>query len=87
MTENQRDLLMTTEEVASRLRVNPCTIRRWRRSPASRARSTRRGSDGHTRLPITAKAPSACSTPGVKRTHGFVGCRRLRTRAWIRGRR
>lgn len=30
MTENQRDLLMTTEEVASRLRVNPCTIRHWR---------------------------------------------------------
>jgi excisionase family DNA binding protein len=30
MTENQRDLLLTTEEVASRLRVNPCTIRRWR---------------------------------------------------------
>jgi excisionase family DNA binding protein len=30
MTENQRDLLMTTEEVASRLRVNPSMIRRWR---------------------------------------------------------
>ena len=34
--------------------------------------------------PVTHRA---CSTPGVKRTHGFVGCRRLRTRAWIRGRR
>ncbi|MGW3484782.1 helix-turn-helix domain-containing protein [Rhodococcus indonesiensis] len=30
MTENQRGLLLTTEEVATRLRVNPCTVRRWR---------------------------------------------------------
>jgi excisionase family DNA binding protein len=30
MTEDQRHGLLTTEEVASRLRVNPCTVRRWR---------------------------------------------------------
>lgn len=30
MTENQRGQLLTTEEVAKRLRVNPCTVRRWR---------------------------------------------------------
>jgi excisionase family DNA binding protein len=26
----RRGLLLTTEEVADRLRVNPCTVRRWR---------------------------------------------------------
>jgi excisionase family DNA binding protein len=30
MTEDQRGQLLTTEEVANRLRVNPCTVRRWR---------------------------------------------------------
>lgn len=30
MTENLRGHLLTTEEVATRLRVNPCTVRRWR---------------------------------------------------------
>ena len=30
MTDNRHSLFLTTEEVATRLRVNPCTIRRWR---------------------------------------------------------
>ena len=30
MSENPRAHLLTTEEVATRLRVNPCTVRRWR---------------------------------------------------------
>jgi excisionase family DNA binding protein len=30
MTDNSQTLFLTTEEVAARLRVNPCTIRRWR---------------------------------------------------------
>ncbi len=30
MNENERSELMTTDEVARRLRVNPCTVRRWR---------------------------------------------------------
>ena len=30
MEENQRNGLLTTSEVATRLRVNPSTVRRWR---------------------------------------------------------
>jgi excisionase family DNA binding protein len=30
MKENERNGLLTTSEVATRLRVNPSTVRRWR---------------------------------------------------------